>query len=136
MTSSATCQVPLDIPRLATAGAFLEALAAQDFRRLAATLSPVVALRALVPGGFREWDGRGDTTSAFATWFGDTTSFELLEAVVGEVGVRLHLQWRVRLSADRLGEGWFQVEQQAYADTDERGQIVKLRVLCSGYCPE
>jgi hypothetical protein len=32
--------------------------------------------------------------------------------------------------------GWFTVEQQAYADTDESGRIARLDLLCTGYRPE
>ena len=72
----------------------------------------------------------------FSSWFGDTKAFELIEATVGEVGGRLHLHWRLRLQAERLGPGWFTVEQQAYADTDDRGRIARLDLLCTGYRPE
>ena len=41
-----------------------------------------------------------------------------------------------RLRAERLGAGWFTVEQQAYADTDEGGRIAQLDLLCTGYRPE
>jgi len=61
--------------------------------------------------------------------------FGLVEATVGEVGGRLHLHWRLRLRAERLGSGWFTVEQQAYADTDESGRIARLDLLCTGYRP-
>jgi hypothetical protein len=38
--------------------------------------------------------------------------------------------------ADRLGDGWFRVEQQAYADTDEHDHIQHLWLACSGYLAE
>jgi hypothetical protein len=72
----------------------------------------------------------------FSSWFGDTKDFELVETTVGEVGGRLHLRWRLRLQAERLGTGWFTVEQQAYADTDDGGRIARLDLLCTGYRPE
>src|SRR5262249_34222803 len=62
--------------------------------------------------------------------------FQPVETTVGEVGGRLHLRWRLRLKAERLGAGWFVVEQQAYADTDEAGRIDRLDPLCTGYPPE
>jgi hypothetical protein len=55
---------------------------------------------------------------------------------VGAVGDRLHLRWRLRLRAERLGTGWFIVEQQAYADTGDDGRISRLDLLCTGYRPE
>ena len=44
--------------------------------------------------------------------------------------------WRLRLRAERLGTGWFTVEQQAYADTDDSGRIAGLDLLCTGFRPE
>jgi len=124
------------VPQFALAGSFLDGLAAQDFARLADALTTDVHLRALLPRGFMEWAGAEVIATQFARWFGDTKDFELLEATVGEVGGRLHLRWRVRLQAERLGPGWFTVEQQAYADADDGGHIAGLDLLCTGYRPE
>jgi hypothetical protein len=93
------------------AGSFVEGLAAQDFARLGGALAAGACLRALLPSGLREWTGAGRIAGVFAGWFGDTEDFELAEATVGEVGGRLHLHWRLRLRAERLGSGWFTVEQ-------------------------
>ena len=127
---------PRPEPRHAVAGTFLEGLASQDFDRLASRLSRDVHLRALVPSGLKEWDGAERVTATFRAWFGDVDDFELVDATVGEVGSRLHLRWRVRVQAERLGEGWFLVEQEAYADTDDEDRIQHLSLLCSGYCAE
>ena len=93
-------------------------------------------LRALLPSGLWEWTGVEAIAHRFARWFGETEEFQLVEAAGGEVGGRLHLHWRLRLRAERLGPGWFTVEQQAYADTDENGRIARLDLLCTGYRPE
>ena len=90
----------------------------------------------MLPSGLREWAGADAIADRFARWFGDTQDFDLVEATVGEVGGRLHLHWRVRLQAERLGAGWFIVEQQVYADTDGGGRIARLDLLCTGYRPE
>ena len=121
------------VPQFALAGAFLEGLAAQDFAQLGGALATDACLRALLPAGLREWAGAEAIAGRFAGWFGDTEDFELVEATVGEVGGRLHLRWRVRLRAERLGAGWFTVEQQVYADTDGSGRIARLDLLCTGY---
>jgi hypothetical protein len=123
-------------PQNHTAGSFLEGLAAQDFTRLGGALAADVRLRALLPPGPREWTGAEVIAGQFSSWFGDTKDFELVETTVGEVGGRLHLRWRLRLQAERLGTGWFTVEQQAYADTDDSGRIARLDLLCTGYRPE
>jgi len=124
------------VPESAPAGSFVQGLAAQDFARLGDALAAGACLRALLPSGLREWAGAGVIADRFARWFGDTQDFDLVEATVGEVGGRLHLHWRLRLRAERLGSGWFTVEQQAYADTDESGRIARLDLLCTGYRPE
>ncbi len=124
------------VPESTPAGSFLEGLAAQDFAKLGGALAAGACLRALLPSGLREWAGAEAIADRFARWFGDTEDFELVEAAVGEVGGRLHLHWRLRLRAERLGSGWFTVEQQAYADTDGGGRIARLDLLCTGYRPE
>jgi SnoaL-like domain len=124
------------VPQFALAGVFLEGLAAQDFARLRDALTADARFRALLPPGPREWSGAAVIADLFAGWFGDTQDFDLIDATVGEVGGRLHLRWRMRLRAERLGDGWFTVEQQAYADADEGGRIAQLDLLCTGYRPE
>jgi len=122
--------------QFALAGSFLEGLAAQDFARLGGALTADARLRALLPGGPREWAGAEAIAGRFAGWFGDTEDFELVQAAAGQVGGRLHLQWRLRLRAERLGPGWFTVEQHAYADIEGSGRIARLDLLCTGYLPE
>jgi hypothetical protein len=126
----------VDAPPPAIAGTILGALAAQDFGRLASAFTDDAHLRALLPGGLREWEGVGAIEATFARWFGNTTGFELVAADVDQIGSRLRLRWRVRLQADRLGPGWFLVEQEAYADTDDEDRIHHISLLCSGYCTE
>jgi hypothetical protein len=121
------------VPQFALAGVFLDALAAQDFSRIGQALAEGARLRALVPRGLVERTGAEVIAAQFDSWFGNTRGFELVEATVGEVGDRLHLRWRVRVQAERLGPGWFTVEQQAYADTGDGGRIARLDLLCTGY---
>ena len=123
-------------PQFALAGAFLESLAVQDFAQLGGALAADARLRALLPRGLREWTGAQMIADRFEGWFGNTQDFDLVEATVGEVGGRLHLHWRLRLRAERLGTGWFTVEQQAYADTDDGGRIAQIDLLCTGYRAE
>jgi len=120
----------------ASAGSFVAGLAAQDFAQLRGGLAAGACLRALLPSGLWEWAGAEAIAHRFARWFGDTEDFEFIEGAVGEVGGRLHLHWKLRLRARRLGPGWFTVEQHAYADTDESGRITRLDLLCTGYRPE
>jgi hypothetical protein len=135
-TTSHSRRTTTAVPQFARAGSFLEGLAAQDFVRLGGALAADAYLRALLPSGLREWAGAEAIADRFAHWFGGTQDFDLVEATVGEVGGRLHLHWRLRLRAGRLGTGWFTVEQQVYADTDDSGRIARLDLLCTGYRPE
>jgi hypothetical protein len=138
--TTATASLPTGastgVPLFSVAGAFLEGLAAQDFPRIAATLDEDAHLTALVPSGFKQWDGPEQIGATFRRWFGDVDEFELVDASVGEVGQRLHLRWRARVQAPRFGAGWFVVEQQVYADTGADGRIAQLFLLCSGFCRE
>jgi hypothetical protein len=118
------------------AGSFLDALAAGDYPRMASALAPTARLQALVPRGVRECSGADEICAAFASWFGDADELQMLDIDAGAVGARLHMHWRIRMSAARLGPGWFVVEQHAYAETDSSRAISDLRLLCSGYCPE
>ncbi len=136
MTTTHDHSAATAVPQFALAGSFLEGLAAQDFARIGGALTADARLRALLPPGLREWTGAEAIADQFACWFGGTNAFELVEATVGEVGGRLHLHWRLRLRAERLGAGWFTVEQQAYADTADGGRIARLDLLCTGYRPE
>jgi ketosteroid isomerase-like protein len=115
---------------------FLDSLAAQDFEALAADLSDDVRLRALLPGDTKEWEGPDRVKATFIRWFGNTLGFELIDRAVDDLGPRLHMSWQARVRADRLGDGWFRVEQQAYADTDEHDRIEHLWLACSGYLAE
>jgi hypothetical protein len=124
------------VPRFVVAGSFLEGLAAQDFARLGGALAAGARLRALLPSGLREWTGADAIAHRFERWFGNTEDFDLVEAAVGEIGDRLYLHWRLRLRAERLGTGWFTIEQQACADTDNSGRIARLDLLGTGYRPE
>jgi len=124
------------VPQPDRGDTFLDSLAAQDFAQLGRALTPGARLRALLPSGLRERAGAEVIAEQFVRWFGDTQDFELVEATAGEVGDRLHLSWRLRMRAERLGAGWFTVEQQAYADTGDDGRISRMDLLCTGYRPE
>src|SRR3954462_14964903 len=136
MTTSTAPLARSDVPLFSVAGTFLESLATQDFPRLAATLAEDAVLTALVPSGLKQWLGPEEIGARFRFWFGEVSEFELIDAVVGEVGPRLHLRWRVSVSADRVDGGWFVVEQQGYADPGPDGRLAALSLLCSGFCRE
>lgn len=124
------------VPRWSVGGVFLEAFANRDYQQMAATLSPEVRLRAMLPPGPMDWEGPATVAEVFGSWFGSAADFELIDAAVGEVGGRLHLSWRVRVrpAPFGMGDGWHVIEQQAYADAGEA--ITSLDLLCSGFRAE
>ncbi|HEY5014480.1 MAG TPA: nuclear transport factor 2 family protein [Acidimicrobiia bacterium] len=125
------------VPHFAAAGSFLEALAAQDFERLAAALDDDASLSALLPRGFCEWRGAAEIAAMFEKWFGDVDEFEVADAAVGQVGSRLQLRWRMRVrGGPRFGDDAMVVEQHVYADTAPTGRIRSMSLLCSGFCKE
>jgi hypothetical protein len=123
-------------PGLAAAGLFLQQLAAADFDQLAIALEPDASLRALLPLGFREWEGREAVCGGFTSMLGGMDEYVVLDATVGLIGSRLQLAWRMRVRGGRLGPADFVVEQQAYADAGRTGRIQSLSLVCSGFCPE
>ncbi len=123
-------------PVLATAGCFIDALAARDFDAVVRTLADDVRFRALVPRRVIELTGRDAVRSTLDTWFGDADRWELVEAVVGEVGGRIYLRWRLRVTKAALGPGTFVVEQQVYADAGADGTLADVALLCTGFRPE
>ena len=95
MTTASHSHPAAAAPQFTLAGSFLEGLAVQDFARLGDVLAADARLRALLPSGLREWTGAQAIVGRFAGWFGDTEDFDLVEAIIGEVGGRLHLHWQI-----------------------------------------
>lgn len=123
-------------PQFATAGLFIERLTAGDFDRLALALEPDVTLNALLPRGFREFAGPDAVCGAFTTWFGGFDEYEMLDAIVGQIGSRLQLRWRLHVHGGRLGPEDFVVEQHCYADSGPNSRIQHMAMVCSGFCKE
>ena len=124
-------------PQFATAGLFIERLTAGDFDRLALALEPDVKLSALLPRGFREFEGRDEVCGAFTTWFGGFDEYEMVDATVGQVGTRLQLRWRLHVHGGRLGPEDFVVEQHVLRRSPGRtGRIQQMALVCSGFCKE
>jgi SnoaL-like domain len=119
--------------RFAVGGRFIDGIGARDFEAVVCTLADDVTFRALLPRRVLDLSGRDAVRSVLDTWFGAAERWELVEAVVGEIGGRIHLRWRVRLTKPELGPGVFVVEQQVYADTGPDGRLRDVALLCTGY---
>jgi hypothetical protein len=121
------------VSELGPAREFVEAIAAQDWDRLTACLSPHVQFRAAIPSGnpFRECDTAEETATLLGRWFGDADPLRLLDSSIEQLGNRVRLGYRF----GSFEEGrWYLVEQQAYADV-VNGQIVAMSLVCSGFQP-
>ena len=123
-------------PSFTGAGLLLDSLTAQDFEALRSCLDPGVRMRALVVRGLQTLDGPDQVTGKFSFWYGETDEFEVTEASIGEVAGRLHLSWRIRLRAQRFGEGFRVIEQHSFADCGADGRLTAIDLVCTGYLPE
>jgi len=123
-------------PSLVAAGRFIDGLAAGDLDAVADAVADDVRFRALLPRRQLELQSREAFRSTFDTWFGNADHWELVEAVIGEVGGRIHLRWRLRLTKPDLGPGTFVVEQQIYADAGPDGTLRDVALICTGFRPE
>jgi hypothetical protein len=112
-------------------GRWVEALAHRDFAGMETCLAEHVRFRGLMPARDIDVAGPSEVMAWFARWFGVADEdFEVVDATVGEVGPRLYLRWRVRLTSTTSGHVRV-VEQHAYVEGTEH--IDSMRVLCSGF---
>ena len=113
--------------------AFVQALGAKDFKRLAALLDPEVDFRGLTPG--RAWEATNSNEvveSVLRQWFEDSDDIEQVLAIeTDSFADRQRVGYRIRI---RNPDGQFIAEQQAYY-TQRDGRITWMRVLCSGFRP-
>lgn len=128
--------VPPATPRFETGGQLLEALSAGDFEHVASAFEADASLSALLPRGFREWQGATAIGGAFAGWFGNVEEFEVTDASIGQLGRLLQMRWRLRLRGVRFGSEPMVVEQHVCAATGPHDRIQHMSLLCSGFWPE
>ena len=111
---------------------FLGALAARDYVALGACFAADGIMRAIVPSGVREDEGRDAITARFRLWTADADEYELVETEATPFADLLRLRWMVCLVDPELGSSAY--EQTAYAEITG-GEIVHMRLACSGYRP-
>jgi hypothetical protein len=102
---------------------------------MACCLAPTVHFRALLPPRDVDVVGGDATMAEFRRWFAnEAEAFEILDATIGEIGSRLYLRWRVRMTPLDPAQGETRiVEQHAFATGGE--QLESLSLLCSGFQP-
>jgi len=108
------------------------ALAERDFSRLAATLTPNVRMRALIPPGPIEVLGAEAAAAKFSAWFGDAEEFELVRSGSDAVADRLHVFYRFRVK--KPGDLSKVVEQHVLCALDD-GRISAFDLVCTGFRP-
>jgi len=111
---------------------FLEALARRDYDALAECFAADATLRAIVPPGVREDDGRDAITARFRLWTEDVADYSVVESETAPFADLLRLRWAVKGVDPELGLCSF--EQTAYAEVAD-GQIARMRLACSGDRP-
>lgn len=113
--------------------AFVEAILARDFSRASGLLHSEVDFRAMTPTRIWEADGPAGVEEVLRSWFEhperDVEHVEAIEP--GAVEDTLHVGWRVH---GKNVDGPIVYEQRAYV-REQDGQIVWMRVMCSGPRP-
>ncbi|GAA4547148.1 nuclear transport factor 2 family protein [Pseudonocardia xishanensis] len=121
--------VPLTPAPVQTAGRLVDAVAAQDFAALRRCLTDAVRFRALLPPGAVEIVDPVAATDRFLAWFGGPDRLEVLDTVIGAIGSKASVRWRVRRTAPDGTERL--VEQHLFVTGD--GRLDTLDLLCSGF---
>jgi ketosteroid isomerase-like protein len=115
------------------AGEFVEAILARDLSRARGLLHPDIDFRAMTPKRIWEADGPAGVEEVLRAWFEhperDVERVDPTDQTSIEDTFRVG--WRVRGNGV---DGPFLYEQQAYV-REEDGQIVWLRVICTGPRP-
>jgi hypothetical protein len=108
---------------------FLEAVRTRDYAAIASCFATDGALRAIVPPGLREADGRDAIVERFRIWTEDADEYEVAEAEATQFADLLRLRWVVKSVDPELGRCAY--EQTAYAEVSD-GHIARMRLACSG----
>lgn len=114
------------------ASALVRAMAARDDEAAGRLMHDDVRLRALVPSGPIEVEGRADVVARFRRWFGDAQTLDTDSSSFEPVSDRVHAAYRFRATyADGAVEV---VEQHAFVDVDD-GRVRTVDLVCSGWLP-
>jgi hypothetical protein len=113
---------------------YVEALAARDTDTLLGLFAPDVFFRGMTPGRFWEADSPEHVVNdVLYQWFEPADVIESVDHVeVGRIVDRERVDYLLRV---RNPDGVFAVEQRAYFDTDDAGQICRMHAMCAGFRP-
>ncbi|HEY2767252.1 MAG TPA: hypothetical protein VGI76_03295 [Solirubrobacteraceae bacterium] len=114
-------------------GGFLDAILARDFSRARDLLHPAIDFRAMTPKRVWEADDPAGVEEVLRAWFEHPDrGVERVEPTEpASVEDTLRVGWRVYGDG---ADGPFVFEQQAYL-REQDGQVIWLRVMCSGPRP-
>jgi hypothetical protein len=111
------------------ARSFAAAVADRTLDRLGAHLGDDVVLRALVPGGFVEEDGRDAVLARYDLWFGHWDTVDLLEVAGDAVGGSLLVHYKLRFDPD----GDRRVLTQTLVCRLSEGLLRRIDLVCTGF---
>jgi hypothetical protein len=106
------------------------AVAARDLAGLGEQLTDDVRLRALLPGGPIEENGRGAVLATFDGWFGGYDTVVLEDAAGELVGDRLLVHYRLVFEPDAERRALTQTWVSTVAAD---GRLARIDLVCSGF---
>ena len=113
---------------------FVEAIVAHDWDGLAGCFAPDARFLAVVANEttpFREKVGGQAAAEQIRRWFGDADITELVSSDIEPMADRVRIVYRIH---EHEPDGWYLVEQLAYATTGEAG-FERMNLACSGFRP-
>ena len=118
-------------PGVALGRRFIDAIVDHDWDGLAACFAADARFTAVVPkdNAFRERIGPEAAARQLQAWFGDADVTELVSSEVEPVADRVKIAYRIH---EHEPDGWYLVEQVAYADLGESG-FTAMNLACSGF---
>lgn len=105
------------------------AIARRDPHRLAPALTETARLRALLPSGLIESQGRTDVAARLLSFFADFDAVEVLESAGEDVVDRLLIHYRLAVSQGSTH--WVCTQTAVCKLVEERLAVINL--LCSGF---
>ncbi|HVL33354.1 MAG TPA: nuclear transport factor 2 family protein [Actinomycetota bacterium] len=112
------------------AHALLEAIATRDFEATCAALDASAQMRALLPSEFRVVTDAEQVASQFRGWFGDAEPFTVVGKNVEQIGDKVAVRYRFRLT--RPNETETQIEQHLFCVTADDA-VEHIDLVCSGF---
>lgn len=111
-------------------GNLLEAMVSGEWLRIGELCEPDARLRAALPNGVFEHEGRAAITDAFRSWYGKTRLLACVAAERDDIGPKTRLRWRVEVAVD-WDRAPHLIEQVCF--TEGHAALRGLELACSGF---